>query len=58
MFDTQQFSRMLNNDNEVAANNIINVIRQDLDMYDVGNDKAKFLQEKKKEILTQEGVVY
>lgn len=51
MFDTQQFTRILQNDNEIAANSIMQVIRQNISMYDFGKDKNKFLQEKKKEIL-------
>ena len=51
MLDTKQFSKILQNDNELVANNIMNVIRQNLDLYDVGADKAKFLEAKKKEIL-------
>ena len=50
-FDTEQFVKRLNRDNEVTANNIMDVVRQNLEMYDVGTDKQKFLAEKKKQIL-------
>ena len=45
MFDTQQFTRILQNDNEIAANSIMQVIRQNISMYDFGKDKNKFFVE-------------
>ena len=47
----EKLTKMLDHDNEVTANGILDLIRQNIDIYDVGKDKAKFLAEKKKEIL-------
>ena len=49
--DTKGFERMLQSDNEKVANNLLNIVRQNLNMYDFGKDKAKFLEGKKKEIM-------
>jgi hypothetical protein len=49
--DIEKFSRMLQNDNEIVANNLLSIVRQNISMYDFGKDKAKFLEEKKKEIM-------
>lgn len=49
--DTRKFERLLQNDNEKIANGLLNIVRQNLAMYDAGKDKAKFLEDKKKQIL-------
>lgn len=49
--DIETISRMMQNDNEVVANNLLSIVRQNINMYDFGKDKAKFLEEKKKEII-------
>lgn len=50
--DLENFSRMLHNDNEIVANNLLSIVRQNISMYDFGKDKAKFLEEKKKQIMS------
>lgn len=50
--DLENFSRMLQNDNEIVANNLLSIVRQNISMYDFGKDKAKFLEEKKKQIMS------
>lgn len=53
MLDTEQFTRMLQKDNENVANSLLNIVRQNIAMYDVGSNKAKFLKEKKDAILEE-----
>lgn len=50
MSSTKQLIINLQQDNEIVINGLLNIIRQNIDLYDFGNDKAKFLQEKKKQI--------
>ena len=49
--DFKQFTKLLQHDNEVVANDFMNMIRQNLSQFDVGSDKAKFLESKKKEVM-------
>ena len=46
-----RLTQLLMQDNEVLANELVQIIRDNIETYDYGDDKAAFLKQKREEIM-------